>query len=311
MYKKFALLLLRIAGVAACLSVVMPARAQEKVIPLWPGEAPGSEKWTRQEATTAFGNEPRVRNVVRPTLTPFLPKQGTGNGTAVIVAPGGGFRFLSWESEGTKVAQWLSEHGIAAFVLKYRLVDTGATDEEFRQRLQAMVQLLSRPSAGEGASGLLEDPETKQVIQMAAEDGRQALRVLRRRAAEWGVAPDRIGIMGFSAGSMVATQAALQHDADSRPNFVGAIYGPPIGEYNVPADAPLLFILCADDDQLAARGSARLYTKWKEAGKTAELHIYSKGGHGFGMTKRGLPVDSWIERFGQWLDVQGLMKHAR
>jgi acetyl esterase/lipase len=146
---------------------------------------------------------------------------------------------------------------------------------------------------------------------MAAEDGRQALRVLRRRAAEWGVAPDRIGIMGFSAGSMVATQAALQHDADSRPNFVGAIYGPPIGEYNVPADAPLLFILCADDDQLAARGSARLYTKWKEAGKTAELHIYSKGGHGFGMTKRGLPVDSWIERFGQWLDVQGLMKHAR
>jgi predicted esterase len=117
--------------------------------------------------------------------------------------------------------------------------------------------------------------------------------------------------MGFSAGSMVATQTALQHDGESRPNFVGAIYGPPFGEYTVPADAPPLFILCADDDQLAARGSARLYTKWKEAGKTAELHIYAKGGHGFGMNKRGLPVDSWIERFGQWLDMQGLMKPAR
>jgi acetyl esterase/lipase len=311
MNRKFALTQLWIAGVAACLSVVMPARAQEKVIPIWPGAAPGSEKWARQEATTAFGNEPRVRNVVRPTLTPFLPKQGAGNGTAVIVAPGGGFRFLSWESEGTKVAQWLSECGIAAFVLKYRLVDTGATDEEFRQRLQAMMRLLSRPGAGESAGGLLDDAETKQVIEMAAEDGRQALRVLRRRASEWGLAPDHIGIMGFSAGSMVATQAALQHDADSRPNFVGAIYGPTFGEYTVPADAPPLFILCADDDQLAARGSARLYTKWKESGKSAELHIYSKGGHGFGMNKRGLPVDSWIERFGQWLDVQGLMKPVR
>ena len=283
--------------------------AQEKVIPIWPRDVPGSEKWTRQEATTAFGNEPRVRNVVRPTLTPFLPKQG--NGTAVIVAPGGGFRFLSWESEGTKVAQWLSERGIAAFVLKYRLVDTGATDEEFRQRIQAMMQMLSRPNIGERPSGPLDDAETKQIIAMAAEDGRQALRVLRRRAAEWNIAPDRVGIMGFSAGSMVATQAALQHDADSRPNFVGAIYGPMMGEYTVPADAPSLFILCADDDQIAARGSAHLYTKWKEAGKTAELHIYSKGGHGFGLNKRGLPVDTWIERFGQWLEVQGLMKPAR
>jgi acetyl esterase/lipase len=311
MNKKLALL--HIVSAAVLLSVVMPAHAQDKVIPIWPGDAPGSEKWTRQEATTAFGNEPRVRNVVRPTLTLFLPKQG--NGTAIIVAPGGGFRFLSWESEGTKVAQWLSEQGIAAFVLKYRLVDTGATDEEFRKRLQAMMQVLSRPNVGantaERPSGPLDDAETKQVIEMAAEDGRQALRVLRRRAAEWGIAPDRIGIMGFSAGSMVATQTALQHDADSRPNFVGAIYGPMMGEYTVPADAPPLFILCADDDQLAARGSAHLYTKWKEAGKSAELHIYSKGGHGFGLNKRGLPVDSWIERFGQWLDVQGLLKSAR
>jgi acetyl esterase/lipase len=310
MNKKFALMLLCIAAVAACLSVVVPARAQEKVIPIWPGDAPGSEKWTRQEATTAFGNEPRVRNVVRPSLTPFLPKQGTKTGTAVIVAPGGGFRFLSWESEGTKVAQWLSEHGIAAFVLKYRLVDTGGTDAEFRQHLQAMTQILSRSNAGESAGGPLDDPETKQVIEMAAEDGRQGLRVLRRRAAEWGITPDRIGIMGFSAGSMVATQAALQHDAESRPNFVGAIYGPPFGEYTVPTDAPPLFVLCADDDQLAARGSARLYLKWKEAGKAAELHIYARGGHGFGMNKRGLPVDSWIERFGQWLDIQKLMTPA-
>lgn len=299
-----------LAGLLACLAI--PATGQETVIPIWPGAAPGSEKWTRKEGTTAFGNEPRVRNVVRPTLTAFLPKTGNGNGTAIIVAPGGGFRFLSWESEGTKVARWLSDRGVAAFVLKYRLVDTGATDAEFQKRIQEMFRTLSRPAAGNTSGrGPLDDPETTQVMAMAAEDGRQAIRVVRRRASEWGIAPDRIGIIGFSAGGMVADEAALRHDAESRPNFVGAIYGAPFGEFTVPQDAPPLFILCADDDALVARGSARLYAKWKEAGKPAELHIFAKGGHGFGMNHQGLPVDHWIEQFRDWLGGQGFMKPAR
>lgn len=300
-------------AVAALVSLTMPGRAQETVIPVWPGDAPGSEKWTRKEVTfVGFGNQPMVRNVVHPTLTAFLPKQGAGNGTAVVIAPGGGFRFLSWKSEGTKVAQWLSERGVAAFVLKYRLVDTGATEEEFQKRIQEMFRALSQPSAGnKPGSSPLSDAETTQVIAMAGEDGRQAVKVVRQRAAEWGIAPDRIGIMGFSAGGIVADEVALHHDVESRPCFVGAIYGAPFGDFTVPQDAPPLFILCADDDQLAARGSARLYSKWKEVGKSAELHVYSKGGHGFGMNKQGLPVDRWIERFGDWLNAQGLLKPAK
>src|SRR5207253_10679473 len=143
------------------------------------------------------------------------------------------------------------DRGVAAFVLKYRLVDTGATDEEFQKRVQELFSSLSRPDPGDRPeSGPLGDPKTREVIAMAAEDGRQAIRVVRRRASEWGIAPDRIGIMGFSAGGMVADDAALHHDAESRPNFVGAIYGAPMGEFTVPQDAPPLFILCADDDQL-------------------------------------------------------------
>jgi acetyl esterase/lipase len=297
----------RAAVLVLLFSLAGRAHAEEMVIPIWPGAAPGSEKWTRTEAITVFGNEPRVRNVVRPTLTAFLPKPGTDKGTAIIVAPGGGFRFLSWESEGTKVAQWLSERGVAAFVLKYRLVDTGATDAEFQKALQALFSGLSRPGAVERpGSGPLSDPETAEVIRMAGEDGRQAIRVVRRRASEWGIAPDRIGIMGFSAGGIVAAAAALHHDAESRPNFVGAIYGAPSGDYAVPQDAPPLFILCADDDQLMSRGCARLYSKWKEAGKPAEIHIFAKGGHGFGMNHQG----HWIEQFRDWLAGQGLMKPA-
>ncbi len=312
--------LLNVLLTGCLLLTISPVRAQQPVVkpdaddpaqpfPVWQGDAPGSEKWTRTEVTFAgFGNQPMVRNVVRPTLTPYLPKAGTGNGSAVVIAPGGGFRFLSWESEGTKVAQWLSERGVAAFVLKYRLVDTGATDAEFQKRLQEMFQKLSKPGVGEKPGGPLDDLETAAVVAMASEDGRQAIKVLRRRAGEWGVAKDRIGIMGFSAGGMVASAVALQHDAESRPNFVGAIYGAPFDAVTAPQDAPPLFILCADDDPLAASNCARLYLTWKGAGKSSELHIYAKGGHGFGMNKQGLPVDSWIERFGSWLDAQGLLK---
>jgi acetyl esterase/lipase len=137
-------------------------------------------------------------------------------------------------------------------------------------------------------------------------DGQQAVCLVRERAAEWGIAPNRIGIMGFSAGSAVAVNVALLHDAASRPDFTGAIYGAGRPDVPVPADAPPLFILCADDDDMVPSSeSVRLYSDWKEAGHSAELHIYSCGGHGFGMRKQGLPSDTWIDRFGDWLQVQG------
>ncbi len=163
-------LIARYAILAGLLSLAMPGRAQEQVISIWPGDAPGSEKWTRKEVTfVGFGNQQMVRNVVRPTLTAFLPKQGAGNGTAVVIGPGGGFRFLSWENEGTKVAQWLRDRGVAAFVLKYRLVDTGATQAEFQKSLEELFRNIGRVSSGDKpGSNPLDDPETKQVIEMAA-----------------------------------------------------------------------------------------------------------------------------------------------
>jgi acetyl esterase/lipase len=293
--------------VAGLLGVSQAAFAQSKEIPLYPGVAPGSESWTQKEVEYLNPQKQKMaRNVVTPTLTPFLPERAKASGTAVIVCPGGGFHFLSWQHEGTEVAQWLADHGVAAFVLKYRLVDTGATEEEFQKRLAAFFSRLS--GLPEGGKPFANQPNVLNVISLAAADGRQAVKVVRQRAAEWGIATDRIGLLGFSAGGMVTSEAALHHDADNRPNFAAPIYGAPFDAVTVPADAPPLFILCASDDTLAATACVRLYSTWKAANKPAELHMYSKGGHGFGMNKRGMPIDNWIERFGDWLGGQGLLK---
>jgi acetyl esterase/lipase len=298
------------------LSAVAMAASAQQVIPVWPGAAPGSENWTQKEVEYLNPQKQRmVRNVVTPTLTAFLPAPASATGTAVIVCPGGGFHFLSWDSEGVEAAKWLSAHGVAAFVLKYRLVNTGATEEAFRQKMAAFFSAVmnrgSRSAAGGAASVPMTD-EMKTVRTLAIADGRQAVKVVRQRAAEWGVAPDRIGLLGFSAGAMVTLGVALAHDVESRPNFAAPIYGTDTEGAPVPADAPPLFILCASDDPLLPpAGSARLYIAWKAAGKPAELHIYAQGGHGFGMNKRGLPIDHWIERFGDWLEAQGLLKPAR
>jgi acetyl esterase/lipase len=146
---------------------------------------------------------------------------------------------------------------------------------------------------------------------LAIADGKLAIKVVRRHASEWRIKPDRIGIMGFSAGGMVTMGVVMDHDKASRPDFAAPIYGGGTGSAKVPEDAPPLFILCASDDQLAAIGSARLYSEWKAAGRPVELHLYEKGGHGFGMTPKGLPVDRWIDRYGDWLGQRGLIKAAK
>jgi acetyl esterase/lipase len=282
------------------------------IIPVWPKDAPGSEKWTQKEVeqTSEWDRQRIVRNVVRPTLTAFLPERSKANGTCVIVCPGGGFHFLAWESEGTQVAEWLRARGVAAFVMKYRLLDTGATVEEFRKSLQALLKAIEERQKNVQSGERPTIPEEmKKISELASADGRQAVKVVRERAAEWGIKPDRIGIMGFSAGGVVTTSAATEYDAESRPNFAAPIYGPLLRSVKVPADAPPLFIACASDDALVPPAeSTRLFSEWKAAGKSVELHIYAKGGHGFGMRKQGLPSDGWIDRFGDWLGQQGLLK---
>ena len=290
------------------------SHAQTTVVTLYPNGAPGSEKWTQKEVEYAIGSSGTkgVRNVVKPTITVYLPSAERATGTSVVVAPGGAFRMLSWEFEGTMVADWLQQHGIAAFVLKYRLTDTG-TDEEFAQS-QARGGGAGRGAGGPGRGGAAPDrggaPGGQAEIRaMAAADGLQAIKVVRERAADWRIDPNKIGIMGFSAGGYVAVEAALQHTAETRPEFVASIYGCCItaSEIKVPDDAPPMFFLHAYNDPVSA-ASPSLFLAWKAANKPAELHTYAAGGHGFGMLKHDLPSDGWIERFGDWLHYQKLMK---
>ena len=265
------------------------ARHAADEILLWPDGAPGSEAWTQTERIlTSPEGERRVVNVSVPTLTEFLPEPATANGTAVIIAPGGGFRMLSIESEGSWVAEWLQARGVAAYVLKYRLIDTGSTDAELQQ---SFLQLFEAGRVG--AVNLA--PEIRP---LAKADAEQAVRYARRHGAT------TVGFIGFSAGGIITTDVAATKDLEARPDFIAPIYGASTPE-PVPADAPPMFsMVCADDD-LCLGWCLDAFATWRAAGRAAELHVYGEGGHGFGLHKRGVPVDSWIDRLGDWMTSHG------
>ena len=273
-------------------------------IELWPGAAPGSEAWTHEELVLADGvtGGPRIWNVVSPTITPFLPDPALANGTAMIIAPGGGFRFLAQDYEGTDLADWLTARGVAAFVLKYRLEYMGATPDEVQENMQQwMIKLFTRQVP-------LVPPEqiAPGVVELAFADGAQAMRVVRERATAFGVDPQKLGFVGFSAGAFVATSVALADDPGVRPNFVAPIYGGHAA-VTVPADAPPLFCAVATDDGLLLDACVDTYRAWASGGASAELHVYAQGGHGFGMNKLGLPVYSWTDRLAEWMQSLGYL----
>jgi acetyl esterase/lipase len=280
-------------GSLFCLNIM----AQDKVIRLYEGAAPGSESWKQEEKeNNSNGWQTRiVYNVSHPTLTVFKPADGKNSGTAVVICPGGGFHALSIDSEGFDVARWLNAKGVTCFVLKYRLVESKTDDP--------VTELM--------AKGARLEADAKAIIPLSMSDGLAAIGYVRKHAADYGVARDRIGIIGFSAGGTVAASVAFNYTADTKPNFVAPIYL----QYewaikkDVPADAPPLFLLAATDDPLGlAPHSVAMYQAWTAAKKPAELHLYAKGGHGFGMRKQHLPTDQWIARFGDWLEAQGLLK---
>ena len=260
------------------------------VIPLRSGVADASNALPAQELM--FGEPPvkLARNVVNPTLTAFLPETSHATGTAVIVAPGGAFIILAVAHEGDDVARWLAERGVAAFTLRYRLAPTPRDDAEFRT-LRA--QQMRKPK--------LLQPIVKSQAPISIEDGKEAVRLVRMRAAEWGIAPHRVGILGFSAGGAVAVGAATGYGRGNRPAFAASIYGAG-ADVTVPSDAPPVFIAAAADDPVVpANTSVQLYSHWVTAGRPAELHIYVKGGHGFGLHEQRLPSDHWIDAFYAWL----------
>jgi acetyl esterase/lipase len=271
--------------------------AAQEVIPLYPGTPPGSPQADYPEKAY-FSNVWKtdvVTNVSKPSLTIFKPSAELKNGTAVVICPGGGFMALSITSEGTDVAKYLAAKGVTAFVLKYRLAHTGEDATQEFMTLYANRQKF--------------DELVAPVVPQSVADGLTAVAYVRQHAAQWGVSPDRVGIIGFSAGGRVTSGVAFHYSPESRPAFVAPIYAGGEVSGEVPSDAPPMFVAAASDDQLGlAPVSVALYQRWIAAHKSAELHLYAKGGHGFGMRKQNLPTDHWIDRFAEWMDLQGWMK---
>ena len=288
----------RISLYSLILFLCVFANAQQKVIQLYEGPAPGSESWTWNEAENDNNSWQTkvVYNVSRPTLTLFMPEAAKANGTAVIIAPGGAFHALSINSEGFDVAKWLVQKGITCFVLKYRLVRSLTTDP--------VAEVMAKWGKKE-----FEDANNA-VIPLEIADGRAAIAYVRKHAAEYKLDANRIGIMGFSAGGTVTSSTLFNYTKDNRPDFAAPIYPyfPTAMHGTVPKDAPPIFIVTASNDGLGlAPHSIDLYNKWLSAKLDAELHMYARGDHGFGMRKQNLPTDNWIERFYDWLGVQGLL----
>lgn len=284
--KKLLPLLLSLLSSAAFAANEIPAE-----IHLWPNGAPGFESRANEKETVTIRVEPDisfpvVANIQNPSITPFLPPAGTTPTAAVIIAPGGAHRFLTIDREGYDVGKFLSAHGIAAFVLKYRLARE--TNSVYRIDVEAL------------------------------QDAQRAIRLIRSRAKEWNINTNAVGILGFSAGGEVTYLAAMHYDngltnaADavdlisSRPDFQALIYPGTSGNITVNSNSPPAFLCCASDDRPdISQGLPEVYLKFKQAHVPVELHIYTKGGHGFGIRDRPLAVSSWQFRFYDWLNDMG------
>ncbi|RYD67708.1 MAG: alpha/beta hydrolase [Sphingomonadales bacterium] len=298
-------------ALAALCVTAAPARAQnDKMVPIAiPAQptaitldtgplpdAKAAESWHSQY------NSVFARNVTVATLTPFLPDPAKANGTAVIVAPGGGFRTLSMENEGWDVAKALAAKGVAAFVLKYRLNQTPAEMAAFEQSMREMFSGAARPPRGTPEEAM------KQLAPQIA-DARAAFALVRRRAGEWHVDPDRIGMVGFSAGAML-TMATTLAGQDAKPAFIGNVYGP-LSAMTAPVDAPPMFVALAADDPLFGNTGFGLIESWRTAKRPVEFHLYEQGGHGFGMYPKTTTSTGWFEAFAQWMKMHGFLDKKR
>ncbi|MBB5685955.1 alpha/beta hydrolase [Sphingobium boeckii] len=283
--------------------IASPAYAQSaptpEIVKIWPGQAPGTEDWKGPETDSPVklpGAAPisMVSNVTVPTLTVYRPKAETANGTAMIVVPGGGFQTLAMTHEGEMVALWLAERGITAFVLKYRVRPIAGfkMPQDLRKNAERFREFADSFLPGRAN---------------AYADATQSIRFLRANAARFAIAPDRLGMIGFSAGAITTMAMATNESAADRPNFAAPIYGAMLDK-GPPVGGPPLFIAVTQDDNAVPAGeSINIFTRWTAANLPAELHIYESGGHGFGMMKKNKPVDGWITAYEAWLRSHGWM----
>lgn len=279
----------------------LEAPAEPKAIPLGTGgvkDQPAPETWFRQ------WGDPMARNISTATLTPFLPEQGKANGTAVIVAPGGGFRWLSMGNEGWEVAEALADQGIAAFVLKYRLHPTPESLDDFRAWMNRP-RPAPAPTTASDTSQSTPPPGPSQLdLSDQLEDAEAAYAMILKRAEEWGVDPGRIGMIGFSAGAGLTMRATLNSQT-MKLAFIGPIYGG-MGSVEVPQNAPPMFSVIATDDFLF-RGQFGLIDSWYKAGIPVEFHLYQNGGHGFGLGNPDRTSNRWFDAFMHWLGVNDFL----
>ncbi len=269
--------------------------AEPNAIPLNTGgveNQPAKETWFRQ------WGDPMARNITAATLTPFLPDPAKANGAAVIVAPGGGFRWLSMKNEGWEVAEALAAQGIAAFVLKYRLHPTP-------ESLDAFKESMNQTFAAAGASSEARPRPPRPDLTNQLQDAEAAYAMIVKRAKEWGVDTNRLGMIGFSAGAGLTMHSTL-NSKTMKLAFIGPIYGG-MGPVEVPKDAPPMFAAIATDDFLF-KGEFGVIKSWFEAGRPVEFHLYQNGGHGFGLGNPDRTSNRWFEAFTHWLDVNGFLK---
>jgi endo-1,4-beta-xylanase len=275
-------------------TAIASAADEPQEILLWPAGAPGSEGKTAIEKVevTASG-ERNITSVHKPSITPYLPADGKGTGAAVLVIPGGGHRMLCMDHEGANAARLLAEHGVAAFVLKYRLAR--------------------------------EQGSTYTIREHALADAERAMRLIRSRAAEWKLDPDKVGAMGFSAGGELVALASMRSgegsssaadtiDAQSsRPSFQALIYPGRSGDIQPDKSAPPAFVACSTNDRRdISEGLAETYLRFKRAGASAELHVYASGGHGFGVRDRNSgAIGGWTDRFLEWMESRKLTTAKR
>ncbi|MDA8993730.1 alpha/beta hydrolase fold domain-containing protein [Flavobacteriaceae bacterium] len=273
----------------------LEAPAEPNAIPLGTGgveDQPAPETWFRQ------WGDPMARNISKATLTPFLPEAGKANGAAVIVAPGGGFRWLSMGNEGWEVAEALAQQGIAAFVLKYRLFPTQESLDDFSAWMNRPRPAPPKPDAA--STDKAPSPPVQRDLSNPLEDAEAAYAMILENAVEWGVDPQRIGMIGFSAGAGLTLHATL-HSKSMKLAFIGPIYGG-MGAVEVPENAPPMFNVIASDDFLF-RSQFGIIDAWFKAGRPVEFHLYQNGGHGFGLGNPDRTSNRWFEAFTHWLEV--------
>jgi acetyl esterase/lipase len=283
---------MRLTVCSLLITAVSVVGAEPPEIPLWAHGAPGSEGLTLKEAVENVGkerSERRITNVTNPTISVYVPEKNKATGAAIIVAPGGGHRHITYDNEGHFVAQWLQSIGVTGVVLKYRL------------------------ARSEGNPFQVEDHVLK--------DAQRAIRMVRARAKEWSVDPSRVGILGFSAGGELAALAATRYDSGiegaddpierekSRPDFQVLLYPGIPKDARVNKDMPPTFLCAAHDDRPnISEGLAEYYLAVKRSGVPVELHLYTGGGHGFGMRNRPqFAISTWPARLQDWLNTRGLL----